>query len=117
MDHNKDLGSKKMNNEQEVNEGFSAENLPKDYNPSESKLQQETETDDDGKLHAVDRARNTDSETENDSKGDSRNAKSYDGDMESQVENKDRNSDVAAQRYPNQHPDNHIDRGNNNGDN
>lgn len=112
MDHNKDLGNKKINNEQEVNEGFSAENLPKNYNPSEAKLQQESETDDKGKTHAVERARNTDSKSKNDSSGDSTHTKSYDGDMQSQVENKDRNSDVTAKRYPNDHPDNHIDRGN-----
>ncbi|AWI25807.1 hypothetical protein [Flavobacterium pallidum] len=112
MDHNKDLGNKKINNEQEVNEGFSAENLPEDYNPAASKLQQETETDDNGRQHTVNRARNADATAANDTQDDTPNAKSYDGDMQSQVENKDRNSDTAANRYPNSHPDNHINRGN-----
>ncbi|WP_298156961.1 hypothetical protein [Flavobacterium sp.] len=112
MDHNKDLGNKKINNEQEVNEGFSGENIPKDYNPSKSKLQPETETDDKGNAHHVQRARNTDTTTENDSTSDSTGAKSYGGDMKSQVENKDRNSDIATNRYPNSHPENHINRGN-----
>ncbi len=112
MNHDKDLGNKKINNEQEVNEGFSAENLPEDYNPSENTLQPETETDENGNQHQVKRARNTDSTPANDSPGESDNTKSYEGDMQSQVENKDRNSDVTPNRYPNEHPDNHIDRGN-----
>ncbi|HMI08517.1 MAG TPA: hypothetical protein VK528_13290 [Flavobacterium sp.] len=45
-----DLGNKKINNEQKVNEGFSGGNLPEDYNPAAKKLQQQTETDKDGNL-------------------------------------------------------------------
>ncbi len=38
---NKDLGSKKINNEQEMNEGFSGENIPDGYNPAKAnKLKQ-----------------------------------------------------------------------------
>ncbi|AWA29919.1 hypothetical protein HYN48_07400 [Flavobacterium magnum] len=112
MNHDKDLGNKKVNNEQEVNEGFSAENLPEDYNPAEARLKHETETDEQGNEHHVKRARNSDADERNDSPHAGGHTKSYDGDMRSQVENKDRNADTATNRYPNSHPDNHIDRGN-----
>lgn len=38
------LENKKINNEQKVNEGFSGQNLPEDYDPSATKLEQELET-------------------------------------------------------------------------
>ena len=45
-DDPKDLGSKKINNQEkfsEKNEGFSGENLPKNYDPSSDKLKMELE--------------------------------------------------------------------------
>ena len=105
MDTN-DLENKKINNEQKVNEGFSGENLPDDYNPAAKKLQQETETDKEGNAKTVDRARRTEQPpAPNDSGVD-------DNQTRKSVENKDRNSDIADNRYPNSHPDNQHNRGN-----
>jgi uncharacterized protein YktB (UPF0637 family) len=62
-DDPKDLGSKKMNNqekESEKNEGFSGENLPKNYDPSTDKLKPELDKDADGTTETVQRARDVD---------------------------------------------------------
>lgn len=67
--HNKDLGDKTWNNEQkkgDLNEGFSGENVPEDYNPA--KHVKETETDSDGNEKTVDRARNADRTTNDEGK-------------------------------------------------
>lgn len=111
-----DLGDKKINNEQKVNEGFSGENLPKDYNPAAKKLQQETETDTDGNTKTVDRARHTEEPPEQDSRNWNENeslsrAVSPEKEAEQKVENKDFNSD-SAKRYTGSHPDNYKNRGN-----
>jgi len=112
---NKDLGNKKINNEQDVNEGFSGEHIPSDYNPAKGKLQAETETDDEGNTKKVDRARNPDGDSEAGQikkTASSQSDSSSEEQLEREVENKDRNSDVATNRYPNSHPDNHKNRGN-----
>jgi hypothetical protein len=57
----KDLGDKTWNNQQQkgdLNEGFSGENIPDNYNPAENV--KETETDADGNNKKVYRARNAD---------------------------------------------------------
>ena len=62
-DDPKDLGSKKMNNQEklsEKNEGFSGENLPKNYDPSKGKLKTELDKDTDGNTDTVKRARDVD---------------------------------------------------------
>lgn len=101
-----DLENKKINNEQKVNEGFSGENLPEDYDPAAKKLKPETETDQYGNTKTVDRARHTEQPpAPNDTGLD-------DNPTRKAVENKDRNSDIATNRYPNSHPDNHTNRGN-----
>lgn len=101
-----DLGNKKWNNEQKVNEGFSEGNLPENYNPGPAKLQQELETDEEGNPKIVERARHTEQPpTPNETGMD-------DNPTRKAVENKDRNSDIATNRYPKDHPDNHIHRGN-----
>ncbi|MBD3582820.1 hypothetical protein [Flavobacterium selenitireducens] len=67
--HNKDLGDKTWNNEQkkgDLNEGFSGENVPEDYNPA--KHVKETETDSDGNKKTVDRARNAERTTDDEGK-------------------------------------------------
>jgi len=110
---NKDLGNKKINNEQELNEGFSGENISDDYNPSKGQLQPETETDEKGNTKTVKRARNPDGNTE--SKNDTPNNpmdRNSEENAKKTVENKDRNSDITPNRYPNSHPDNHKNRGN-----
>lgn len=110
----KDLGHKKINNEQELNEGFSGENLPGNYNPA--KLKTEIETDQYGAKHTVERARTTDVPIGERPDGDSRQPSAEAADTENAgpkaVEHKDRNSDVATNRYPNAHPDNRVNRGN-----
>ncbi len=92
----------------DLNEGFSAENLPENYDPS--KLKSETETDEEGNIKIVERARFTDlsDETTPDEAG-----KHATGNrrIEKEAENRDRNYD-DPKRYPPSHPDNHENRGN-----
>lgn len=118
---NNNLGSKKTNNKQNTNEGFSGENLPEDYNPSAPILKEEVEIDADGNQKIVQRARNVDGSiaplpdeeerTWNENESLSRGVSTEEEAMKT-VENKDLNSDITAHRYPNSHPDNHEDRGN-----
>jgi len=117
-----DLGSKKINNEQTVNEGFSKENIDKDYDPSKSILKSELEIDKNGNEKTVDRARNVEnpspknSEEQGDRNGNENESMSRalkTEDLERQaVENADRNSDITPNRYPNSDPDNRENRGN-----
>lgn len=101
-----DLDNKKMNNEQEVNEGFSGENVAENYNPKKSILKQEQETDKDGNTKVVERARNVEKAkdqdeqvernwNENDSLSRSINTEEM---AKRKTENRDRNSDVVAKR-------------------
>jgi len=106
----KDLGSKKINNEQQVNEGFSGENLDENYNPADQKLNPEQETDENGNTKNVKRARDT-AQNWNENESLSRGVTDEEDQIKT-VENKDRNSDIATNRYPNSHPDNHQNRGN-----
>lgn len=109
---NKDLGSKKANNEQEVNEGFSTENLPENYNPSDAKLQQELEKKQDGSENIVNRARNVDAGERNWNENESLSRDIHADTIERTAENRDRNYDINPERYPENHPDNHTNRGN-----
>ncbi|MDR6966201.1 hypothetical protein J2X31_000194 [Flavobacterium arsenatis] len=106
---NKDLGAKKANNEQQLNEGFSGQNMPKDT----PDLKNEVEKDKDGNADVVKRARNVDDNVE-DSKDAGSETKTTNNENQNQktVENKDKNSDITPNRYPNSHPENHEDRGN-----
>jgi hypothetical protein len=126
-DDPKDLGSKKMNNqekESEKNEGFSGENLPKNYDPSTGKLKPELDKDTDGSTETVQRARDVDekqaaavstsSKTTRDDGAvvsKSRGTANEKEDIET-AENRDFNSDTDKDRYPASHPDNHKHRGN-----
>jgi hypothetical protein len=109
-----DLGSKKINNEQERNEGFSGENISENYDPSQAQLKPKLEIDQDGNHKIVQRATYTDSQEEhNVRENESLNrGVSTEAEENKTVEHKDRNSDIAANRYPNSHPDNHENRGN-----
>ncbi|KOS06247.1 hypothetical protein AM493_09545 [Flavobacterium akiainvivens] len=127
-DDPKDLGSKKINNQQkqsDVNEGFSGENLPKNYDPSADKLKTELDKRTDGKAVTEQRARDTDEKkappvdsneghtTRNDGEvvSKSRGTKNESEDMET-AENRDFNSDTEEDRYPAGHPENKKVRGN-----
>jgi hypothetical protein len=127
-DDPKDLGSKKINNQEkqsELNEGFSGENLPKNYDPSTNKLKPEIEKDKAGNIKTVKRARDvdeksappvsstTDKTTRNDGKvvSKSRGTTSEKEDIET-AENRDFNSDTEKERYPASHPDNKQNSGN-----
>lgn len=112
MAADKDLGNKKWNGEQEktkgeINEGFSGENLPNDYNPSKGKLKTEIEKDVAGNLSTVKRARSVenDAKTNSETGGTPLKAKKN-------PENRDKNSDIDPNRYPASHPENKKDRGN-----
>ncbi|CAM4079238.1 hypothetical protein [Flavobacterium weaverense] len=115
-----DLGSKKTNNKQNTNEGFSGENIPEDYNSATSNITEEVEIDANGNKKIVQRARNVDGSVAsipdeernwNENESLSRAVSSEKEEMRT-VENKDLNSDITAHRYPASHPDNHEDRGN-----
>lgn len=116
-DNDKNLGDKKWNDEGnpnlkgEKNEGFSAQNIPSDYNPAP--LKTEHDIDASGKTHHVKRARDEDGSANNKTpivdKPSSDNTKIEEP---SRTENRDRNYDDAKNRYPANHPDNKINRGN-----
>lgn len=94
---------------QEFNEGFSNENLPDDYDPSQMKS--ETETDAEGNIKHVERARFTDNTGEQ-TPDDTGNTQTGNEQIEKQAQNRDRNYDSNPERYPPSHPDNQINRGN-----
>jgi len=126
-DDPKDLGSKKIFNqekESELNEGFSGENLPKNYDPSAGKLKMELDKKKDGEIETVKRARDVDekqapavSQSEDTMRDDgtiiskSRGTSNEKEDMET-AENRDFNSDIEEKRYDASSPDNHKHRGN-----
>ena len=113
-DDPKDLGSKKWNNEEKEskkNEGFSGENLPKNYKSSEDKMTPEVEKDEEGTIDTVKRARDvnekkaapvsevSDKATRNGETVDkSRGTKNEDEAMET-AKNRDFNSDIEKDRY------------------
>ena len=126
-DDQKDLGSKKMNNqekESEKNEGFSGENLPKNYDPSKGKLKTEIDTDTDGSSEAVQRARDVDekkaapvSESGNTTRDDGADVSKSRGtanetEEKETAENRDFNSDIEKTRYTDSNTDNKTHRGN-----
>ena len=126
-DDPKDLGDKKINNqeiESEKNEGFSGENLPKNYDPSADKLKTELEKKKDGSVETEQRARDVDEKqappVSQDSKttrddgevvSKSRGTANQAEDIES-AENRDFNNDTEKGRYDNSNPDNKVNRGN-----
>lgn len=126
-DDPKDLGSKKINNEEKMspkNEGFSGENLPKNYDPSTGKLKPEVEKDEEGDMEIQKRARDVDekkavpvSQSDKTTRDDgaiidkSRGTANEAEDMET-AENRDFNSDIEEDRYPPSHPENKRNRGN-----
>lgn len=119
----KDLGSKKINNKQEVNEGFSGKNMFHDTDSNPPKFKEEVETDANGNEKTVQRARNIEGSTsdlpekidkdQQEKKGLNRGV-STEKETKKTVENIDRNSDITPNRYPNSNPDNHENRGNSN---
>lgn len=111
---NTDLGSKKINGKQDINEASIGKNVPNDIDSNSSKLKEEIEIDTHGNEKTVQRTRNADGtlanasdENENLNRG-----VSTEEDVKKTTENRDRNSDITPNRYPNSNPDNHIDRGN-----
>jgi hypothetical protein len=126
-DDPKDLGDKKINNqeiESKKNEGFSGENLPKNYDPSADKLKTELEKKKDGSVETEQRARDVDEKqappVSQDSKttrddgevvSKSRGTANQAEDIES-AENRDFNNDTEKGRYDNSNPDNKVNRGN-----
>jgi hypothetical protein len=106
---NEDLGNKKWNNEQQLNEGFSGENLTGNYNPSDEdiskRLRTETETDENGHHEQVKRARHPEDDHYN-------SADNSEIENRRSLQNRDRNYDTNPERYPPSHPDNHENRGN-----
>lgn len=127
-DDPKDLGSKKIGNQDKQsdrNEGFSGDNLPKNYDPSKDKLKEEPEQKEDGSTETQQRARDVNekkappvdsdesSTTKNDGKvvSKSRGTASEEEDIET-AENRDFNNDTEKGRYDNSDPNNKVNRGN-----
>jgi hypothetical protein len=113
----KDLGSKKTNNKQNINEGFSGQNLAENTNSEVSHLKSEVETNDHGDQKIVKRARNIDGTLKQNEDFLPKNLSTDTANVSEEqakkmVENKDHNSDIIPNRYPNEHPDNKEDRGN-----
>lgn len=115
-DKDKDLGDKKMNGKQAVNEGFSGENIADDFSNQAAKLRTEIETDEAGNKKVVDRARDVqgtipeEERTQNENKNLKRGVDTEEK-VKKTVENIDLNSDITPHRYPNSHPENHKDTG------
>ncbi|WP_294822512.1 hypothetical protein [uncultured Flavobacterium sp.] len=123
-DDPKDLGSKKMNNQEKKsdrNEGFSGDNLPNNYDPSADKLKMELEKNEEGSTETVKRARDVDekqappvSDHDKTTRDDgavidkSRGTASEAENIET-AENRDFNSDTEKGR---KHPDQEKHRGN-----
>lgn len=124
-DDPKDLGSKKIGNQEkqsDKNEGFSGDNLPKNYDPSTNKLKTEIEKDEDGNLHTQKRARDVDEKqqppvsdsdkTESNGKviDKSRGTSNEKEEVET-AENRDFNSDLDEKRHLKNDGDNKTSRG------
>lgn len=125
-DDPKDLGSKKIGNQEKasgVNEGFSGENLPRNYDPAKDKMKEEVEKDIDGNQETVKRNRDIDEKqaapvSENDrAESDgrivdkSRGTQNEAENMET-AENRDFNNDLDEDRYDKDNPENKRSRGN-----
>ena len=119
MDRNSaDPGNTKWNNHQEkhaggLNEGFSSENLPPDFDPGsqDARPEHETEIDADGERQRVQRARfpeKNDLQQQDGGAFESNRAIEH----PKSTQNRDYNYDRDAQRYPPGHPENHENRGN-----
>jgi len=126
-DDPKDLGDKKINGQEkqsEKNEGFSGDNLPKNYDPSSDKLKAELDKNKNGDVETEQRARDVDEKkapavseedkTTNDAGkvvSKSRGTANEAEDIET-AENRDYNNDTEKGRYDNSNPDNKVNRGN-----
>ena len=127
-DDPKDLGSKKIGNQDKQsdrNEGFSGDNLPKNYDPSKDKLKIELEQKEDGSTETQQRVRDVnekkappvDSDESSTANSDgevvskSRGTSSEEEDIET-AENRDFNNDTEKGRYDNSDPNNKVNRGN-----
>ncbi|WP_264557850.1 hypothetical protein [Flavobacterium sp. N1718] len=88
-----------FNHEQKVNEGFSGEQLPSNFDPSGKPLQPETETTRDGEHNTVHRQRERNERPQKSSASPSQPGAGV------AKENEDFNRDPAADRYPPSHPE------------
>lgn len=125
-DDPKDLGSNKINDQEkqsDVNEGFSGENLPRNYDPSKDKMKEEIEKDTKGDQQTVKRNRDIDEKqatpvslndrAESDGRivDKSRGTQNEAENMET-AENRDFNNDLDEDRYDKDNPENRRSRGN-----
>lgn len=122
MERKDNLGDKKWNNQANdrldhkiFNEGFSAENLPPDYNATDDNsdnFRKEMETDEDGNREFTERARHIDDEATEISSDTAIDEDNRVIENQRSLQNRDMNYDIDPERYPPSHPDNHIHRGN-----
>ena len=116
MKSNRDQAGNKWNGHQEkhaggLNEGFSGENIPPDFNPGESDVRpmdQEVETDETGQKRMVERARYP-NEPEADTEGGGAFASNRAIEHPESLQNRDFNYDREENRYPTDHPENQKD--------
>ncbi len=109
QDDTKWNGTQPIEQTNQVNEGFSGENLASNYDPSAMK--KETETDENGNIKIVDRARHSNLQDEDTPMQTGKTATGNEK-IEKTAENRDRNYDVTPNRYPVAHPENQQNRGN-----
>lgn len=107
---NQELGSKKMNNKQLLDQEVGTNNS------HEPCVQSEVEIDIHGNSKTVQRTRNVDGDSSL-TEFQTNQITSTPSDAPEElgkkmVENKDKNSDIATNRYPNSSPENHKNRGN-----
>jgi hypothetical protein len=118
---NNDLGSKKTNNKQQINDQMGSEKTLNETNTVAPKLKEEIEIDASGNEKVVQRARNvdgsiaaipdTEDRTWNENESLSRGVSTEKEAMKT-VENEDLNSDITAHRYPAAQPHTHEHPGN-----
>ena len=108
METDKNLGDKKWNNQENVNEGFSEKNLPENYNTENDRMTPEIETDQFGRQSEVKRARFP---NRNDSQPSSETPDNSAIENKKSLRNRDLNYDTTD-RYPHSNPEAHRDRGN-----
>jgi hypothetical protein len=107
---------KKPHQNEELNEGFCADNIPDDYNPAEEniedRLRTEFEVDQNGQDTEVYRARFVDGNSPQGARVENLNADNKIIEKGDSPVNRDRNYDIEPNRYPPGHPDNYENRGN-----
>jgi hypothetical protein len=120
-ENNRELADKKWNAHQEhnvddLNEGFSGNNIPDGYDPSHEpiadRFKDETETDASGNKIETKRERHPDGHSAENARHDSGNTDNSRIENQQSLEHRDLNYDPSEDRYPPSFSDNDENRGN-----